>query len=146
MLYRRFPRYNLWEDMERLQREMNRLLEAAQPSRYQVAAGFPAMNIWSNEENLIVTAELPGVDINDIDVNVIGDTLTLSGARTPEKLEEGARYHRQERGHGKFTRSLQLPFVVDADKVEATLENGVLRILLPRAEADKPRKISVKTA
>lgn len=146
MLYRRFPRSNVWEEMERLQREMNRLFETVQPSRHQAAPGFPAMNIWSNEENLIVTAELPGVDSNEIDVNVIGDTLILSGARTPEKLDEGARYHRQERGHGKFTRSLQLPFVVDAGKVEATLENGMLRILLPRAEADKPRKISVKTA
>ena len=146
MLYRRFPKYNVWEDMERLQREMNRLFETAQPSRHQVSPGFPAMNIWSNEESLIVTAELPGVEIGEIDVNVIGDTLTLSGSRTPEKLDEGSRYHRQERGYGKFTRSLQLPFVVDAEKVEATLENGVLRILLPRAEADKPRKISVKTA
>jgi HSP20 family protein len=95
---------------------------------------------------LVVNAEVPGIDVKDIDISVVGETLTLSGARKSEDLEEGSRYHRQERGSGKFNRSVELPFPVDIDKVEATFKNGVLHISLPRSEADKPKKIVVKSA
>jgi HSP20 family protein len=104
------------------------------------------MNIWTNPDGAVITSELPGVSPEYIDINVVGETLTLSGERQPEKLPEGARYHRQERGYGKFNRSVQLPFQVDAGKVEASFEKGMLHITLPRAEADKPRKIQVKAA
>ena len=88
---------------------------------------------------------MPGFDPDQINISVTGDTLTVSGNRTPEDVGEGARYHRRERGCGRFTRSFQLPFQVDGVAVEAAFENGVLRIELPRAEADKPKKITVKT-
>jgi HSP20 family protein len=102
------------------------------------------MNVWANPDGAVVTAELPGVNPEDIDVSVVGETLTLTGSRTPEELKEGEKYHRRERGQGKFTRTFQLPFPVEADKVEAVFEKGVLHISLPRAEADKPKKISIK--
>jgi len=92
----------------------------------------------------VVTAELPGLDVKDLEITVVCETLTISGERKSESLTEDAVYHRQERGIGKFTRMLDLPFTVDANKVHATLDRGVLCILLPRAEQDKPRKISVK--
>jgi HSP20 family protein len=125
---------------------MNRLFEDYYPGRTRTATGYPALNVWTNQDGLTVTAEVPGVPPEDIDINVVGDTLTLSGTRKPDELQEGARYHRQERGYGGFTRSIQLPFPVDVAKVEATFKNGVLSVALPRAEADKPRKIAVKTA
>ncbi|MBN1874681.1 MAG: Hsp20/alpha crystallin family protein [Anaerolineae bacterium] len=135
-----------FREMERLQREMNRLFtETMSPGRGRVAAGYPAMNIWANEEGVIVTAELPGVNPEDIDIAVDGDTLTLTGVRHPEALKEGETYHRRERGAGKFNRVFQLPFQVEMEAVEATFANGVLHITLPRAEEDKPRKIEVKT-
>ncbi|MDD2696219.1 MAG: Hsp20/alpha crystallin family protein, partial [Anaerolineales bacterium] len=87
----------------------------------------------------------PGVAPIDIDVSVVNDTLTLSGERAPDAAEAGAQYHRSERGFGKFSRSLQLPYGVDANKVEATFKNGLLRITLPRKEEDKPRKVKVKS-
>jgi HSP20 family protein len=93
----------------------------------------------------VVTAELPGVDVKDLDINVVGETLTISGERKPEVVDKDAVYHRQERGFGKFTRMVELPFGVDANKIQAMLENGILKILLPRAEQDRPRKITVKT-
>jgi len=131
--------------MDRMQREMNRLFDTYYPVRLRTAPSFPAMNVWSSEEGLILTAEVPGIRPEDIDVSVVGETLNLTGARKPEELKEGTRYHRQERGYGKFSRTIQLPFPVDVNKVEATFKNGLLHISLPRAEADKPRKIAVKS-
>lgn len=145
MMYRRYRVPSLWQEMDRLQREMNRLFQNADTVRRQAPA-YPAMNVWTNEDGLVITAEVPGVSADDIDISVVGDTLTLRGVRSPDPVGEGSRYHRQERGYGKFTRTLQLPFPVKVDDIEATFRNGVLNIRMPRAEEDKPRKISVKTA
>lgn len=89
---------------------------------------------------------MPGVSPKDIEISVQNDTLTLRGCRQPRDLEEGETYHRRERGCGRFARTLQLPFQVEPEGVEATFERGVLHISLPRAEADKPKKITVKMA
>jgi HSP20 family protein len=129
--------------MRRLRREMNRLFDSSfQTSR--APAGYPAMNVWVSQDGAIVTAELPGVDPDDIDISVTGDTLTVSGCHNPDLYQEGESYHRKERGCGKFSRSFQLPFQVAPEGVTAGFENGVLNIDLPRTEADKPKKIEVK--
>jgi HSP20 family protein len=104
---------------------------------------FPPINVWSSESGVIVRTEIPGTDPNDVDISLVNDTLTIKGSRHPETLKDEQRCHRQERGYGQFTRSLQLPFGVEADRVQARFTNGVLQITLPRAEADKPRKIGV---
>jgi len=144
-MYRRYHIPPAWRELERLQREMSHMYDAFYPSRLRPAPGYPALNIWTSENGLNVTAEVPGIKPEDIDISVVGETMTLSGERRPEELQEGAQYHRQERGYGKFTRSIQLPFPVDVNKVEATFKNGVLQVALPRAEADKPKKIVVKS-
>jgi HSP20 family protein len=105
---------------------------------------YPAMNVWADEDGVIVTAELPGFDPEEIDISVVGETLTLKGSREPVELQEGATYHRRERGYGTFSRAFRLPFEVESDKVEAVFEKGMLQISLPRAEAEKPKKITVK--
>jgi HSP20 family protein len=130
--------------MERLRREMNQLFNDW-PSRARLATApsYPAMNVWTNEDSAIVTAELPGVILENIDISVEDDTLTLRGERQPDE-EEGATYHRRERRQGGFLRTFRLPFRVDAKSVDATFKNGVLSIVLPRAEEDKPRKIAVR--
>lgn len=145
MMYRRVRVPGMWREMNRLQEEMNRLFEGYGNVR-RTAPSYPAMNVWTSQDGLTVTAEVPGVSAEDIDISVVGETLTLSGVRRPDDLNESARYHRQERGYGKFTRTLQLPFPIKVDNIEATFRNGVLNINLPRAEEDKPRKIAVKTA
>jgi HSP20 family protein len=128
-------------EVRRLRQEMDRIF-----SDYgQTAAReIPPVNAWIGEADAVVTAELPGIDPGAIGISVVGDTLTLSGTREAAPLKEGETYHRQERGFGGFSRSLQLPFHVDADKVDATYDRGILTITLPRSEAEKPRKISVK--
>lgn len=135
-----------WREMDRLRRQMNRLLaDWPRWSRLSAAPCYPAMNVWTNAESAVVTAELPGVDPEDIDISVQDDTLTLRGTREQDEVPEGATYHRRERGCGTFTRALRLPFRVEADGVEAAFKNGVLRVTLPRAEEDKPKKIAIKS-
>jgi len=131
--------------MERLRRDMNRLFEDRE-TPYRRGRGFPAANVWMGEDDVMVTAELPGVNPDDVNISVHGETLTITGKRAPETLKEGERFHRRERSHGEFTRTMDLPFRVDADKVAADFKAGILSIRLPRAEADKPRKITVKAA
>ncbi len=145
MLYRSSFGLSPWREMERLRREMNRLFSGV-TSGTTVALGFPAMNVWTNEDGAVVTAELPGIDPKEIDISVNNDTLTVTGCRQPQEIPEDITYHRRERGCGRFSRSFQLPFQVEAGKVSAAFERGVLQITLPRAEADKPRRIAVKTA
>lgn len=136
-----------WREMRRLQRDMNRLFsDSFSLAGGRIGPGYPAMNVWTNQDGAVITAELPGVNPEDIDISVVGDTLTLTGSRRLRQPEEGEKYHRRERSFGKFSRTFQLPFHVVADKVEANFKNGVLHVLLPRAEEDKPKKITVKSA
>jgi HSP20 family protein len=124
---------------------MNRLF-ATVPTGTSGAPAYPAMNVWANEKGAMVTAELAGVNPEDIDISVVGDTLTLTGNREPHELAEGETYHRRERSYGRFSRVFQVPLEVEAGKVEAVFEKGILHISLPRAEAETPKKIAVKAA
>jgi HSP20 family protein len=133
---------SLWREMDRIQRDMDRLMRTS--STRGGTAAFPSVNIWSGQDGAMITAEVPGVDPDELDISIVGDTLTLSGERAGADLEEGERYHRRERNAGRFDRTLQLPFRIDPNGVEAAFDNGVLHVTLPRAEEDKPRKISVK--
>ena len=138
---------NPWRDIERIQRDMNRLLrDMTSASSRRVAPGYPAINVWASEDGFVLTAELPGVKADDIDISVVGETLTLSGTREPDALQDGEKYHRRERRQGAFTRTFELPFRVDPEKVDAVFEKGILHVSLPRSEEEKPRKISVKGA
>lgn len=143
MIYRRYRMPTVWQEMERLQREMNRLMGQSYAGRFRAAPSFPAVNLWVSDEGIIVTSEVPGIKPEDIDISVVNEMLTISGERAPENVDVQARYHRRERGCGKFARSIQLPFAVDANKVEASFRNGVLQVSLPRKEEEKPRKIKV---
>jgi HSP20 family protein len=134
-----------WREMDRLRRDMNRLFtDWSTQARRTVAPGYPAMNVWAGQDSAIVTAELPGVNLEDIDISVEDDTLTLRGDRQRDELGEGVTYHRRERRFGSFLRTFQLPFRVDAAKVDATLKSGMLSISLPRAEEDKLRRIAIR--
>jgi len=144
-MYRRFRRPSIWQEMDQLQREMNRLFNATSKGRVINSPNYPAINIWTNEDGQLISAEMPGVHPDDIDIDVTGDALSISGERKPDDVVKEARYHRRERNYGAFSRTIQLPFMVDTNKVEANFKNGVLLISLPRAEADKPKKITIKT-
>lgn len=126
-----------------LQREMNRLFSdydgTAEP------AAFPAINMWSGKEDVVVGAEIPGVDPGRIDLSVLGDTLTIRGERKSEDLNNGSVCHRQERAFGEFMRTVELPFPVESDRTQAEYKNGVLWVTLQKAPAAKARQIAVKS-
>jgi HSP20 family protein len=130
-------------ELRRLQDEVDRLAGAVAPTAGLAAAGgFPAVNVYAGRDGIAVVAELPGVAKEDLEVQAHRDTLTVRGARRPASEQEGA-YHRRERRSGTFTRTIQLPYRVDPSRVEARLEDGVLRLSLPRPEEDKPRRIAI---
>ena len=128
-----------FRELRRLQDEMDRLTGALAPAG---AVGFPAVNVYAGRDGVAVVAELPGVEPGDLDVHAHRDTLTIAGTRRPA-AEEAEAYHRRERRSGAFSRTVQLPFRVDPDRVEARLEDGVLRLSLQRPEEDKPRRIAI---
>jgi HSP20 family protein len=128
-----------FRELRRLQEEMDRLAGAFTPA----AASFPAVNLYAGRDGIAVSAELPGVAKDELEIHAHRDTLTLRGTRRPAAENEQA-YHRRERRSGAFTRTIQLPFRVDPERIEARLENGVLQLSLQRPEEDKPRRIEVK--
>ena len=128
-----------FRELRRLQEEMDRLAGAFTPA----AASFPAVNLYAGRDGIAVSAELPGVAKDELEIHAHRDTLTLRGTRRPAAEDEAA-FHRRERRSGAFTRTIQLPFQVDPERIEARLENGVLQLSLQRPEEDKPRRIEVK--
>lgn len=138
-------RYDPFEEMRRLQEEVNRAFSSTVAGARALAPGeFPALSVYANEDGVAITAELPGVKGEDLDVSVFQDTLTLRGKR-PAPAEAKA-WHRRERQQGEFVRTLNLPFRVDPERVEANLENGVLRLSLHRPDQDKPKRIKISAA
>ncbi len=105
---------------------------------------YPAINLWEHDNTLYAEAELPGVRSEDLDIAVIGDELTIKGRRAAE-AEAGLTVFRRERVTGEFGRVIKLPYEIDATKVEASLTDGVLRVVLPKAESLRPHKVQVTT-
>lgn len=133
-----------WQELNRLRDEFDRvwpLREVTHNNRKQL----PLLNAWEGNESFVITAELPGLDLESIDISVKSDSLTISGRRASEQLNEGENNLRQERWTNEFERYVAFPFDVDPQKAEATYERGVLTIKLHRPEAQLPKKIAVKS-
>ncbi len=104
---------------------------------------IPAVNVYEDEHNIMVTVELPGVDEKDIDVSLENNVLTINGERKLENEEKKENFHRIERSYGRFTRSFALPPTVDTESVNAEFNNGVLQISLDKREEAKPKQIKI---
>lgn len=138
---------NPWREFGRMQAEVERLFDHARARvNDSYAPGFPAVNLWTSDDEVVITAELPGIDPEKIDIAVVDDTVTLSGTRASEDAPEGAVIHHRERGFGDFSRGFRLPFRIDASAVDARYQHGVLEVKLPKAAEDRPRKVPVLTA
>lgn len=137
-------------DLERMRRQLDELsgtLGRGTRGLPEPWAGvYPLMNVSEDKDNFYVRAELPGVKADDLDISVTGKNLSIGGERKIQAEDEKAKYHRREREAGRFSRVVTLPMDVDASKVEAHCVDGVLSLVLPKAEAAKPKQISVKTA
>lgn len=136
--------WNPWREIEEIQREMNRLFAGRRTGNQSAAGGLPAFNVWRNEEGIALTSELPGFGADELEISVVGRTVTVTGKRAPEQSGEGDRWYRRERSLESFVRTIDLPYEVDPSSAEASYEKGVLTIRLTRPEEQKPRKVVVK--
>ena len=140
-----FPRLGLdpFAELRRMQSEMNRLFSGSSAT---ASRDFPPINIWLGENSVVVTAELPGITRDDVNLQLQEDVVTLAGKREPKSEQQNVSWQRRERAYGTFSRAVQLPFRVDPDKVQAHFNNGVLEIELQRLEADRPKRIEIRAA
>lgn len=147
-------RYEPWNLLDRLQKEFN-LQGLLEPYTRDVAGDDnsdvvtshwrPAVDIKEEDDRFVIYADLPGVDPKDIEITMENGVLTLKGERSEEKKEEREGYKRVERVSGCFYRRFSLPDTADADRIEASGNNGVLEITLPKLEKEQPRRITVKS-
>lgn len=136
-----------FEEMERMARQMNRLTGGilGRPGTSMFSAKvFPAVNISEDKGKYYVRTELPGIKSDEINLEIIGKNLTISGERKIPSEGENARYHRKEREAGRFSRVIGLPGDVEVNSVEAKLTNGLLTVAIAKAETAKPKQITVK--
>lgn len=143
MLAHRFFPLTAFED---LRGEVERVFDACGRGNGCRSTGrtrsYPAVNVWEDEGNTFVEAEVPGMTMENLEIEVLGRSLTIKGSRT-ESHGEGASFHRRERIHGTFTRQLTLDSDVDSENVKAVLKDGVLTVTMPKAASAKPRRIEV---
>ena len=145
-------RWEPFRDLVTVQDRMNRIFDeafrgiprgAAEEDWALGGAWAPAVDIYEHDGNLVLKAELPGIDAKDVDVRVENNVLTLRGERKFDSEVKREEYHRVERAYGTFSRSFTLPNVVDTDKIKAEFKEGVLRVTLPQREEAKPKQISI---
>jgi HSP20 family protein len=139
-----------FREVSRLRREMDRLWEdyfgSGRRALRPLPAEFaPAVDIKETADQIVVKAEVPGMDAKDINISVTGDVLTIKGEKKSEREEKEENYHLVERSYGSFSRSLAMPAAVNMDKIEAKYDKGVLTITCPKKEEVKPKAIEIKS-
>lgn len=139
--------WTIFDELESLQADMGRFFaDTETPQVKRARCAYPPLNVWSSVDGLVIDAEIPGLDPDQVEVSVDGDELALRGKINVDTLPEGESLLRRERPTGEFQRTLQLPFRANAAAVKATSRNGVLRISVPRSAEEKPRKIAIESA
>jgi HSP20 family protein len=148
-------RWEPFRDLVSIQERMNRLFDEAFRSNPRAngeddwalgGSWAPAVDIYEQEGNIVLKAELPGVDAKNVDIHVENNVLTLRGERKFDHEVKRDNYHRVERAYGTFARSFTLPNVVDTERINAEYKDGVLRVTLPKKEEAKPKQISISVA
>ena len=133
--------FDPWRELNRLQEELNRVLGGI---GNHPLAPFPAVNVTSRAEEVVVAADLPGLAADQVEIIVEDDNLFLRGKRPADEQPESDTWHRRERFRGSFERKVELPCAVDAEKVSARMKNGVLVVTLPRRHGEHTRKVKVE--
>lgn len=138
---------DVFADFDQLRREMLRLFDAAGTSGFaSPSAGvFPPLNVSQDADNFYLRAEIPGVNADQLSISAERNRVSISGRRDIPAERERVSYHRKERAEGAFSRTVALPTEIEADRVEARYSDGILTLTLPRAEATKPRQISIRS-
>jgi HSP20 family protein len=137
-------------DMLNIQREINRMFDSCfrggvqEPSELLTSTWSPSVDITEKDDGYIVKVELPGVGKDDVKITMQDNVLTIGGEKKQEKESKESNFHRIERSYGRFQRSFSLPSAVKSDKIEAEYKDGILRVVLPKSEASRPKQIDVK--
>ena len=133
-------------EFDRIRREMDRLWDSFLEGKPMRRAGewLPSIDVSETKSDLVIKAELPGMDPKDIDISMNNGFLTIKGEKKHEREEKDENYHLVERSYGSFTRSVRLPKEVQSDKITASFKNGVLRVTLPKSEEAKKKEIKIK--
>jgi HSP20 family protein len=146
-------RWEPFRDLVAVQSRLNRIFDEAFQGSPRTEEDWalgrqwaPSVDIFEHEGNLVLRAELPGIEPKDVDVHVENNVLTLRGERKLESEVKREQYHRVERAYGTFSRSFTLPNVVDTEKIKADYKDGVLSVTLPQREEAKPKQIQVSVA
>ncbi len=135
-------RWEPFRDIAQMQSEMSRLFDGLFDGRGRGAESWvPALDVWETEDELVYAFDLPGLEENEISIEVADDTLTVTGERQKKTEERGDRYLRFERRFGSFSRAVGLPAGVDESKIAASYKGGVLEVRVPKPEEAKPRRI-----
>lgn len=131
-------------DLTAFRDDVNRLFSRTFGEAGESRAWTPAVDVFDREDAVLLRAELPGLSVDDVDVEIDDNVLTISGERRFTDTVEDDRYYRVERSYGTFRRSLTLPQGIDEDGVQAEFVNGVLEVTVPKAEAPTPRKVTIR--
>ncbi len=140
-------RWNPFKELQSLQERMDQIWDSSIASnKDQLSRGdwLPQVDIFEKDKNVVIKAELPGMKKDDIDVSIENNVLTLKGKREMEKEISESDFHRIERAYGTFIRSFSLPKTVDAEKIKASYNDGVLMLTLPKAKEAEPKRIEIK--
>ncbi|MBI5166442.1 MAG: Hsp20/alpha crystallin family protein [candidate division NC10 bacterium] len=139
-------RWDPFTDILDIQQEMNRLFDSffGRTSALSEGVWAPLVDIYETKEHVVVKAEIPGMKLDDIDITIVGDTLTLKGARKRETEVKEENYYRVERSYGAFQRAIPLPSVVDTNKVKATYKDGILEVKLSKKGEVKTKEIKIE--
>jgi HSP20 family protein len=142
-----FPISRRWDPFREIQREVGRFLETFEPLHsIRLPNSFPAINLYDSNDRYVLTAELPGMAAEDLDLSITGETLTLRGERRRPDGVSDESYRRQERQFGRWSRTVTLPERVDGTGITAQIGHGILTVTVPKAEEAKPHPITVTSA
>ena len=143
-------KWDPFRDLLSLQERMNKLFEESllqtgkERQDISIAGWSPAMDVMESDEEIVLKAELPGIELKDVEVLIKDNILTLRGERKFEKEEKKENYHRIERSYGVFQRSFTLPATVEQEKVKARMKDGILEVRLPKTKEEKSKKIEIE--
>ena len=135
-----------FSELDRMRKNLDSILNQFEkrPTAMATAGVFPLINLTEDKDTYYLRAELPGVKTSDLSIETNDNNLSISGDRKIANAVQNAKYHRREREYGRFSRIISMPKKINRDKIEAKLTDGILTIVIPKAEAEKPKQIKVK--
>lgn len=135
-----------FQELDRMRKNLDSILSQVEnrPGAVAAAGVFPLINLTEDKDSYYLRAELPGVKVTDLSIETTGNNLSISGERKIGDVTQNVKYHRREREYGRFSRVVSLPLRINREKIEAKLTDGILTVVIAKAEAEKPKQIAIQ--